>query len=69
MPCDSRPKVFKYNNIAPGRHEIRIIILQPGSLLDDIVCGVEHMSLDKSPVYEALFYTWGEPPERKTKSK
>jgi hypothetical protein len=67
MPCDSRPKVFKYNNIAPGRHEIRIIILQPGSLLDDIVWRVEHMSLDKSPVYEALSDTWGEPPERKNK--
>ena len=48
---------FKYSAINP-RHEIRILILEPGTERDKIKCNLVHASLTDRP-YEALSYEWG----------
>jgi Heterokaryon incompatibility protein (HET) len=51
---------YKYKLFVKERHEIRIIVIQPGELNDDILCDVKHLSLDAATYYEALSYTWGD---------
>jgi len=47
---------LKYSAINP-RHEIRILILEPGTERDRINCNPVHASLTDRP-YEALSYEW-----------
>lgn len=55
-----KPIGFQYTPVAQGYHEIRVIILHPGSCEEGIRCEIRHVSFDESPAYEALSYTWGE---------
>ena len=50
-------KSFKYSAISP-RHEIRILILEPGREGEEIKCSLVHANLADRP-YEALSYEWG----------
>jgi len=51
----------EYESLNVGSHEIRLLELLP--VVDDTqVCGrLIKQSLDQSPVYDALSYTWGDP--------
>jgi hypothetical protein len=52
---------FSYQALDPTKHEIRLILLQPGELSGDIECNILLASLHKNPEYEALSYEWGSP--------
>lgn len=43
---------------------IRLLVVNPGQGAEDIHCSLENVSLDRSPVYTALSYTWGSPIRR-----
>jgi Heterokaryon incompatibility protein (HET) len=55
---------FEHQALDSGKNEIRLIQLLPARKFDGVACGIEcrivHVSLDDSPVYDALSYVWGE---------
>ncbi|KAF2823236.1 HET-domain-containing protein [Ophiobolus disseminans] len=48
---------YKRLNYELGQ-EIRLIILYPGEILDDIRCSLVHVNLLDKPTFEAVSYTW-----------
>ena len=48
-----------YGALVTGRSEIRVLDLHPGPQDDTIRCSLRQVSLDSSPQYKALSYTWG----------
>ncbi|KAK1673270.1 heterokaryon incompatibility protein [Colletotrichum godetiae] len=44
---------------------IRILVLQPGPDTDPIQIGLQEVSIDDSPTFEALSYVWGDPSQRR----
>lgn len=54
-----------FKGISPHRpiisgSEIRVVILQPGTFGDPIVCQLEHIQLIPDSNYEAVSYVWGD---------
>src|SRR5215469_9891140 len=49
-----------YKQLDASKREIRLLVLNPG--LDELSGRLIHESLDAKPSYEALSYTWGQPP-------
>jgi len=47
--------------LSNSRHEIRLLHIQPGPWSFPILCSLQTVSLDTSPTYQALSYTWGDP--------
>lgn len=41
--------------------QIRLITIKPGSLQNEIKCGLTTVSLDDRPSYDALQYVWNNP--------
>jgi hypothetical protein len=41
-------------------HEIRLLVLEPDSWIDDIRCHLKTVALDYGPDYETLSYVWGD---------
>lgn len=39
-------------------HEIRIVVLRPGQLMDPVKCEIIHVNLMDDPHFEAVSYTW-----------
>ena len=62
----SVPSFYKYQALTPSRSQVRLVILSPGQLSDDIHCCLVHSLLDSKPQYEALSYTWGDPYPKKS---
>lgn len=56
----TRTREYEYRPLLDN--EIRILELLPGSNSDSISCRLIHTSLDGSPNYEAVSYTWGSEP-------
>jgi hypothetical protein len=52
---------FSYQALDPTKHELRLILLQPGELNGEIEFNILIASLDENPEYEALSYEWGSP--------
>ena len=55
---------FNYQPLDNNRNEIRVVKLQNQASnheSTDVVCRLEHVSLDDSPQYVALSYVWGDP--------
>jgi hypothetical protein len=50
---------FQYSPLI-GDADIRLVILEPGRDHGPVNCRLIHISLDESPVYEALSYAWGD---------
>ena len=50
-------KAYPFDPISSAR-EIRMLTLNPAKNRDPITCTLSHVSLDESPEYEALSYTW-----------
>ncbi|KAF7552217.1 hypothetical protein G7Z17_g4464 [Cylindrodendrum hubeiense] len=48
-----------YGPLSSDNREFRLLSLLPGALADEIRCQLHIASLDDSPSYEALSYTWG----------
>jgi hypothetical protein len=42
-------------------HEIRLVVLLPGSFSSQIECNLVHHKFDEALQYDALSYTWGDP--------
>jgi hypothetical protein len=49
-----------YTPLNTQRNEIRLVILNPGDLEDEIRCHLYIASLDNDLIYEALSYVWGD---------
>lgn len=47
-----------YQTLPPGNY-IRYLVLEPGTRLDPIICGLEQANLDNAPDFEAVSYVWG----------
>jgi hypothetical protein len=59
---EASKNTFHYGPLDEVRKEIRILILQPASLIqDDIHCDVFHAQISESSNYEAVSYAWGDP--------
>jgi hypothetical protein len=52
-------EVSPYRQLDESKNEIRLLHIKPGVPGADIHCDLIHTSLDSSPVYKALSYTWG----------
>ncbi|KAK7917700.1 hypothetical protein PG985_011308 [Apiospora marii] len=57
------PPRSKYTYSHLDADSIRLLYIEPGDFNDDIRCSLETVKRNESPTYEALSYTWGEPPE------
>lgn len=55
---------FQYSRLE-GARGIRLLVLQPGRISDEISCTLKIVSLDERPSFEALSYTWGDPAEKR----
>ena len=51
----------QYSQLDPAKQEIRLLSILPGYKADAIYSVLETRSLDDSPDFEALSYTWGDP--------
>ena len=63
LPCyvpSSASQTYQYLPMKADR-EIRLLYLEPGSSKSLLSCSLRVVTLSKTPVYEALSYTWGEP--------
>lgn len=49
-----------YQPLSPDEEQIRALILHAGKVADPIKCSLRMISLEDSPAYEALSYTWGD---------
>ncbi|KAL6865553.1 hypothetical protein ACO1O0_001647 [Amphichorda felina] len=54
-------KAFQYQPLDPLKREIRLLELAPGKPDSRIAAHIFNVSLDDSPKFEALSYTWGPP--------
>ncbi|KAJ9640903.1 hypothetical protein H2199_005571 [Coniosporium tulheliwenetii] len=55
-------EAFAYAALSSSKNEIRLVTISPGASLEaPVACQLSHASLDESPRYEALSYTWGSP--------
>jgi hypothetical protein len=56
-------ETFMYSPLDLGKHEIRLLRLQPRqfSSSGEIECELHQVNLDTEPYYEALSYEWGPP--------
>ena len=63
FPMAHTVESFIYSPLALGKHEIRLLRLQPRhfSSSDEIECELLQVNLDTKPYYEALSYEWGPP--------
>lgn len=53
-------KTYNYKPLdIPG--SIRLIVLEPGELHEDVHLRLDHVLLSDNPQYEALSYAWGDP--------
>lgn len=43
-----------------GPRDIRLVHILPGQVDEPILCTIQHVSLDLSPEYNAISYTWGD---------
>ena len=63
MPRGRRRRGFldyRYKPLDSRLREIRLIRLQPSSLIRDVIkCEIENFDVDKVPDYEAISYAWG----------
>ncbi|KAL5312834.1 hypothetical protein ACEPPN_019260 [Leptodophora sp. 'Broadleaf-Isolate-01'] len=50
-----------YSRLDTTTREIRLLHIQPGNWDDPILCEMQIVSLESSPVYQTLSYTWGDP--------
>ena len=50
-----------YARLDPRIHQTRLVHIQPGVWDDPILCELETVSLDSSPIYQTLSYFWGNP--------
>src|ERR1700761_8196449 len=58
---------FNYDSIINASSAFRLLKLYPSSLIEaDIHCDLITTNLKDEPSYEALSYTWGDPPAGKT---
>lgn len=48
--------------LAPG--DIRLVVLEPGEMSDDIRCRLQRFSRQRAPAFEAVSYTWGDETRR-----
>jgi Heterokaryon incompatibility protein (HET) len=55
---------FQYSRLE-GARGIRLLVLQPGCVSDEISCTLKIVSLDERPSFEALSYAWGDPAEKR----
>ncbi|MCJ1259517.1 hypothetical protein MMC24_007355 [Lignoscripta atroalba] len=60
FPRQTVARYALYSPLSAAGDEIRVVVLYPGKRDADIVCKLTHVSLQKSPIYEALSYTWGD---------
>lgn len=56
---------YPYVALDAKSREIRLLVLLPGQFNDHVECALRHVSLSKSPQYEALSYCWGDLKSRK----
>jgi hypothetical protein len=56
---------YPYVALDAKTREIRLLVLLPGQFNDHVECALRHVSLSKSPKYEALSYCWGDLKSRK----
>ncbi|KAE8368758.1 heterokaryon incompatibility protein-domain-containing protein [Aspergillus caelatus] len=54
-------RTFQYEPLDPAKREIRLFELWPGKPGSKVVGHLFNVSLDESPSFEALSYTWGPP--------
>ncbi|KIM94387.1 hypothetical protein OIDMADRAFT_136327 [Oidiodendron maius Zn] len=54
-----------YARLDPSSCQIRLVHIQPGVWDDPILCELETVSLNSSPVYQTLSYFWGDPKDSK----
>lgn len=55
------PRSKIYAPLDTDRREIRLASIVPGRWSEDVYCNLKVVSLDDTPTYEALSYTWGDP--------
>ena len=55
---------FQYSRLE-GARGIRLLVLQPGRVSDEISCTLKIVLLDERPSFEALSYTWGDLAEKR----
>lgn len=55
------PRSKIYTPLDTDRREIRLASIVPGRWSQDVYCILKVVSLDDTPTYEALSYTWGDP--------
>ncbi|KAH7015828.1 heterokaryon incompatibility protein-domain-containing protein [Ilyonectria destructans] len=60
--------MFPYESFEPGVDALRLLVLLPRSSPKDneIVCELHNRTFGSKPAYEALSYTWGTKPAKKT---
>ena len=56
----SASQTYQYLHMKADR-EIRLLHLEPGSATSRLSCSLRIVPLSKTPIYEALSYTWGKP--------
>lgn len=59
-------EIFKYEPLDLSIDSIRLLVLLPGKLGDEIECELVHRTFASKPKYEALSYTWGDPSNQKS---
>ena len=65
-PSSSKTEPYSSLNLDEKTNAIRVLDLSPGLLTDRLNGTLRVVSLDSSPAYEALSYTWGQPIEEKS---
>ncbi|RDL38230.1 uncharacterized protein BP5553_02570 [Venustampulla echinocandica] len=62
VSCPCEGSRYRYSPLAPT--DIRLVILEPGELSDEIFCRMPIFPCHRAPVFEAISYTWGDETER-----
>jgi hypothetical protein len=57
--------MYPYLPLSEDRNDVRILHIHPGAFEDDICCTLQHAELNRTLVFTALSYTWGDPKVRK----
>jgi len=58
--------IYKQLHLDSSRKEIRVLAISNGSWKAQLECFLSKTSLNVSPTYRCLSYTWGDPNDEKT---
>jgi Heterokaryon incompatibility protein (HET) len=61
LDAQRRASLYEWIRLSPERREIRLLTILPSKYIaDQVCCTIRRVSLEASPQYDALSYTWGD---------